>query len=329
MPPVRPSGLQIAEKCSRAPWLSHKYPEENAAIRNGNEVDADISRVLLEGGQASTKEGAALAAWVRKRFSPTAQFFIQHKVRLLDPETGDVITEGTPDLLVLDGKRLYDVDWKSIGQLYAGYLERPENNLQQMAYVVAGGMEFEAEEVQIILACFDAKGGITPIEGEVLEGAAWWPLIERVKAVPHVDLEGPQPPAIKGEHCDTCYQRIHCSAYLLPAMEKVPVELVPFAEPGTGLTASEVLAALDWLDRADTAIKRAEKIRDLAEGQVKTFVSLNGPIRRGDKEYGPAPTNGTRRGPKLEELEALGLGHLIKPGTPGVKFDWRKIGKVA
>lgn len=324
MPPVRPSGLQIAEKCSRAPWLAHKYNEENANIRKGNAVDADISRVLLEGGEATTPEGAALAAWVRRRFSPTAKFFIQRKVRLIDPTTGEVITEGTPDLLVLDGKRLYDVDWKSIGQLYAGHLERPENNLQQMAYVVAGGMEFEAEEVQIILACFDAKG-ITPIEGEVLEGAAWWPLLERVKAVPHVDLDGPQPPAILGDHCDSCYQRRHCSAYLLPAMGETPVELVPFAEPGTGLTSKEAEAGLVWLAKAKAMLKRAKEVTELVEGQLQTFTTVNGPIRQGDKEWGPIPTNGKRSGPKLEELEAAGLGDLIKPGKPGVRFDWKKV----
>jgi hypothetical protein len=325
VPPVRPSGLQIAEKCSRGPWLSHRYPEENPAIRHGKAVDDDVSRVLVEGGDASTKEGAALAAWVRRRFAPTAKFFIQHKVQLMDPITGELITEGTPDLLVLDGNRVIDVDWKKKGQLYAGYLEMPDNNLQQMAYAVAAGMEFNVEEVQIILACFDDKG-ITPIEGPVLEGSSWWPLIDRIKAIPHVDLEGAEPQATKGDHCDSCYQRMHCSAYLLPAtLEKVPVALAPFAEPGTGLTTDEARAALDWVDMAEAAIKRAKEIRDLAVGQLETFTRINGPIRRGDKEWGPIPTNGKRTGPKFEELEAQGLGHLIKPGKPGVKFDWRKV----
>ncbi len=325
MPPVRPSGLQIAEKCSRAPWLSHRYPEGNANTRKGDEVDDDVSKVLVEGGEAATKEGAALAAWARGRFSATAKFFVKHKVQLLDPLTGELITEGTPDLLVLDGNRLVDVDWKKKGQLYAGYLEMPDNNLQQMAYAVAAGMEFSVEEVQIVLACFDDKG-ITPIEGPVLEGSAWWPLIDRIKAVPHVDLEGPEPEADKGDHCDGCYQKMHCTAYLLPAtLEKVPVELVPFAEPGTGLTLNEALQALDWVDRADAAIKRAEKIRDLAKGQIQTFVRVNGPLRRGSEEYVMTPTTGKRTGPKFEELEELGLGHLIKPGKPGVSFGWKKV----
>lgn len=325
MPPVRPSGLQIAEKCSRSPWLAQRYQEENEAMRHGSAVDNDVSRVLVEGGEPTTKQGADLIAWVRRRFAAEAAFHVQRKVRLIDPVTGETLTEGTPDLLVVHGATLTVVDWKKKGQLYAGHLEMPDNNLQQMAYAVAAGMEFEAETVQIILACFDERG-ITPIEGDTLEAAAWWPLLDRIKQVPHVDLEGPEPTATKGDHCDACYQRLHCSAYLLPAtLEKVPVALVPFAEPGTGLTSDEALAALEWVDLADAAIKRAKEIRDLAEGQLETFARIHGPIRRGDKEWGPSPSNGQRRGPTLAELEAQGLEHLIKPGKPGVKFGWRKV----
>jgi hypothetical protein len=327
MPPVRPSSLQLAEKCSRAPWLSHRYQEENEAIRKGNEVDSDVSRALVEGREPLTREGAALVAWVRDRFKGEVEFFVQRKVQLLDPITGEIITEGTPDLLVLDRKQslLVDVDWKKKGQLYAGHLPMPDDNLQQMAYAVAAGMEFSVKQVQIVLACFDERD-ITPIEGEVLEGASWWPLIDRIKAVPQVDVDGGEPEAIKGEHCASCYQRLHCSAYLLPAMEKAPVELVPFMEPGRELlTQEEALAALDWINRAEMAIKLAKDIRDMVEAQVDAFVGANGPLRRGNKEYGPTPTKGNRKGPTLEELETLGLSNLIKPGKPGVKFSWRKV----
>lgn len=329
MPPVRPSSLQIAEKCNRAPWLGQRYNEENDAQRHGSTVDADVSLVLVEGGEPKTKEGAALIAWVRQRFGAGVKFYVQHGVRLVDPVTGDTLTEGTPDLLVLiEGKtrRLVVVDWKKKGQFYAGHLEMPDNNLQQMAYAVAAGMEFEADEVQIILACFDERG-ILPIEGESLEGGKWWPLIDRIKAVPHVDLDGPEPQATKGEHCDGCYQKLHCSAYLMPAMGDVPVALVPFTEGGGGLaTHEQALAGLEWLDRANDAIKKAKKVVDLVEGQVQTFATLNGPIRQGNKEWGPIPTAGKRSGPKLEELEEMGLTNLIKAGKPGVKFDWKKVG---
>lgn len=329
MPPVRPSSLQMAEECERAPYLGQRYREGNENTRRGNDIDIDVSTVLVGGGEARTKEGRMLAAWVRERFGDDATFLIQRKVRLVDPVTGEVITEGTPDLLVLhqvgERLRLTVVDWKTIGQFFAGYLELPDNNLQQGAYAVAAAMEFGAEEYQIILACFDERG-IKPIEGSVLEGEAWWPLLERIKAIPHVNLEGPEPEATKGEHCDRCWQKMHCSAFLLPAVEgKLPVELVPFSEVGQGLTSTEAVAGLEWLEHADEAIARAKKLRDLVEGQLKTFATVNGPLVDGDRQWGPIATNGQRRGPNLGELEEMGLGHLIKPGKPGVKFDWKKV----
>lgn len=328
MPPVRPSSLQMAEVCARAPWLGQKYREENENMRHGSAIDTDVSIELLGGGEAQTKEGSALAAWVRERFPGEVEFFVQRKLRLLDPVSGELITEGTADLLVRHAvggrRRLSVVDWKTKGQLYAGYLEPPDNNLQQMAYAVAGGMEFEVDEIHIILACFDARG-VTPIEGTVLEGEKWWPLIDRIKAVPHVNLDEPEPVATKGRHCDSCYQKQHCSAYLMPAMAAAPVELVPFMEGGGGLTPATALAGLEWLEAADDLIARAKKVRDVVEKQLSTFATLHGPLRRGDQEWGPIPTNGKRSGPSVGELEEMGLSNLIKPGKPGVKFDWKKV----
>lgn len=320
---IRPSSLQLAEKCQRAPWLAHRYPEENERTQLGKAVDDDISGALLEGREPVTPEGVLLIAWLRSRFGPEARYWIQRKVQLFDPETGELITKGTPDLLVLVGRRLYIVDWKTKGQMFAGHLAPPENNVQQQAYLVAAGMEFDAEEAQIILACFDLKG-VTPLPGPVLPASEWWPFIHRIKAVPHIDFEGPAPVAVMGEHCGSCYQKGHCTAYLLPAMSETPQELVPFTE-GQGLTSPEqVLAALEWLERADSALSAAKRIRELVIDQVNTFVRVNGPIRKEDLEYGPVPSNGARKGPTIGELEELGLTNLIKPGKPGVKFTWHK-----
>jgi hypothetical protein len=322
---IRPSSLQIAEDCSRAPWLANRYREQNAAMRYGSDVDADVSTALAGGGEPQTKPGAELIAWVRRRFSSQAQYVIQRKVRLLDPSTGERITEGTPDLLVLTGQRLTVVDWKSRGQLYGGKLAMPAENMQQQAYGVAAAMEFGADEIQVILACFDDHG-ITPIEGEVIAAADWWPLIDRIKNVPPVDFDGPEPPATKGEHCDRCYQKLHCSAYLLPAMGGLPTQLVPFSEARTAaLTLEDARAGLEWVEQADQAILRAKKVRDLVVKQLQTLTVTAGPIRLGDLEWGPIPTAGKRSGLSVADLEELGLTNLIKPATPGVKFDWKKI----
>lgn len=327
MPFIRPSSLQIAESCSRSPWLANRYPEDTEAARKGTAVDADVSAALVAGDEPKTTEGRLLVDWLRGRFGDEAVYYVQRKVTLVDPVTGEVITEGTPDLLVIVGRRLHVVDWKTIGQWYAGHLRPPEDNLQQQAYGVAGAMELELEEFQIILATFDAKR-VTPIEGPVWAGESWWPLLERIKLVPPVDFEGPEPPAIKGEHCDSCYQKQHCSAYLLPGMQELPTALVPFSETRkVALTHDQAVAGLEWLEQADEAIDRAKKVRTLVEGQLRTYADTVGPIAVGDKEWGPIPKNGNRTGPTLGELEEMGLSNLIKPGKPGVKYDWKKVAK--
>lgn len=321
---IRPSSLQLAEKCQRSPWLANRYPEENDNTRHGSAVDADISAALQDGETPKTKEGLLLLDWIRGRFTEDAQYFVQRKVSLFDPVSGELITEGTPDLLVVDGKRLYIVDWKTKGQMFAGHLKRPDDNLQQQAYLVAAGMEIGSEEGQIILACFDEKSVIA-IEGAVLPGEAWWPLLDRIKAVPPVDFDGPEPMAIKGEHCDGCYQKQHCSAYLLPAMREMPEALVPFSESrAVALTLDQAKEGLAWLAQAEEAISRAKKVKEVVQGQLETFVTAAGPIEHEGMVWGPIPTTGKRSGPTLTELEDLGLTNLIRSGKPGVKYDWKK-----
>lgn len=321
---IRPSSLQLAEQCSLSPWLSNRYPEETGYIRKGSGVDTDISGALEHGTEPTTPAGKILIAWVRQRFSAEARFWVQRKVSLFDPVSGELITEGTPDLLVLDGARLYVVDWKSIGQLYQGYLKKPDDNLQQQAYLVAAGMELEATEGQIILACFEDKK-ITPIEGKVLQAEDWWPLIDRINAIPPIDFDGPAPMAVKGEHCDSCYQKMHCSAYLLPAMREMPEALVPFTEGrALALTQEQAVAGLAWLEQAEAAVKTAGKVMKLVESQLETYATTTGGIEHEGKVWGPIPVTGKRSGPTLGELEELGLTNLIKTGKAGVKFDWRK-----
>lgn len=323
---VRPSSLQMAEVCERSPWLSARYQERNPATEHGSNVDAEVSVELMGRGAATSPQAIALVAWVRSRFPADARFLPQHRVTLNDPVTGKRITTGTPDLLVVIGRKVYVVDWKTKGQMFAGHLKRPDDNLQQLTYLVAAGMEFDAEEAQIILACFDDRG-IEALESEVYPAESWWPIIDHIKAIPPIDLNGPEPTATKGDHCSACYQRIHCSAYLMPAMDNVPVALVPFTGEGTDLTTDTALAALDWLDMADEAIKRAKQVRDAVEAQLETYATIHGPLRKDGKEWGPVPSNGKRSGPTVSELEEMGLTNLIKPGKPGVRFDWRKLPK--
>jgi hypothetical protein len=331
----RPSAYQIAEACARSAWLSHHYPEENAATKHGSAKDELVSKALAGGPEPALVEieARAIIVWVRKEFPKDARFYVQHRVTLVDPMTGETITSGTPDLLVTyrtsAGRlRLVVIDWKSIGQLYAGHLAAPDDNLQQLIYMVAAGMELAVDEAQIILVCFDATK-LKLIEGEVHDQEAWWPFLERIKAVQPIDMEGPQPKASKGDHCGRCYQKLHCNAYLLPAPAEgiqLPKALAPLIEDTANreLSAESAAAALEWLEGAWDVLERAIKLTKQVESQLATYVQTRGPIVVGDRTWGPIPDNGKRAGASVAELEARGLHDLIKPAKPSVKFDWRK-----
>lgn len=331
----RPSSYQTAEACARSAWLAFHYPEENAATKHGSSKDALVSAALAGGPEPALVEieARAIVAWVRKEFPKDAHFYVQHRVTLVDPMTGETLTSGTPDLLVIyrtsAGRlRLVVVDWKSIGQYYSGHIAPPDENLQQLIYMLAAGLEFSVDEAQVILVPFDAAK-IKVVEGQVHEQEAWWPFLDRIKAVAPIDMEAPMPKASKGDHCDLCYQKLHCNAYLLPLPEKgvqLPKALVPLIEDTENreLSAEAAAAALEWLEDAQDALKRAGKLAKQVETQLETYARTRGPIMIGDRVWGPIPDNGKRKGATVAELEERGLTDLIKPAVPGVKFDWRK-----
>lgn len=336
--PVRPSSFHLAEKCQLALYLSIKHPESSARTEHGSAVDAQVSRglqageLVLEPGEELLPEADQILRWVRAIFVAEAEFFVQRKFELRDPYTGNLITQGTPDLVVLlrHQRRVVIVDWKSIGQMWAGHLPPPRQNMQQLIYGVAGCMELsttlgiEIDSFKIYLACFD-KDGVQPQMSDEIPEDEWWEIIERVKAVPLVDLDAPAPEAFRGDHCVHCYQRHHCSAYLLPERPDMPVALVPFAHEGE-LTADAAAAGLAWLDLADLAIKRAKELRDIVEDNVNAFTVRHGPVVVGDRQYGPKERRGSRRGPTLAELEAGGHADMIKPPKVSITYDWMPAG---
>lgn len=340
--PVRPSSFQLAELCERAPYLSAKYREANALTTFGQTVDGQVSRGLQAGelvladGEELLPETEQILKWIRATFVEHAEFHVQRRVTLRDPETGEELTSGTPDLLVVlrAQRRIVVVDWKKIGQWWAGHLAAPDQNLQQLIYGVAASLEFALDtpidSFKVILACFDADG-VRPQESQEIQQSEWWDVIRRVKAVPRVDVDGREPEATKGEHCQNCYQRMHCSAYLLPIMSDAAAtasqdepkgELTPLMEPGA-LTSETALGVIEWLGRAGDVIRRAEKLRDLVQENLEAFVLVHGPIVADDREYAATPTTGRRLGATVKELEKRGLTDMIRAGKPGWKFGWR------
>lgn len=345
--PVRPSSYEMAEKCLRSPWLAARYRESNSATRFGNSVDGQVTRALANGGEIVLQPGevlfdeaVALLDWVKTKFG-SVEMYPQRKLVLNDPETNEVLTQGTADLVVLDrkAKKVWIVDWKKKGQWWAGHLSPPESNLQQLIYLAAAWMELsissEIERGEIILACFDERG-VTPKESGDLPLESLSDIIHRVRAVPRIDVDGPAPEAVKGDQCGDCYQRMHCDAYLLPiipALVKLDAdgELgVPKAmmEPG-GLTNESAAACLLWLERIRPILAKADCIQELVKDNIETYVITHGPVIVGNMQYQAEPTTGKRSGPSVKELERMGRHDLIRPGKPGIKCAWEPLKEVA
>lgn len=300
---IRPSGLQLAESCGHAARLAEQFPESSEAAENGTRVHADIAQWLLTGRPPSTPHGQRLAAtWAR----PEGEFHVEMPVKLLDPETGEVITEGTTDFARKAASRVFGVDWKT---------GRPENvappadNLQLHAYGLATALELGATSYEIALCFLSAdKDPVWDVAGPYYE-ADWWPLLERVRTAA---TRGPDP--VVGGHCDRCYVRTHCAAWMLPAHDGASA-LDPFTRPA-GLTAETAPRALQVVQ----AMKDATEV---AEAHLKDWVREHGPIRDGSREWGSTTRQG-RRSVRVEDVEAIGRGDLVRAGAPYEAFGWRK-----
>jgi hypothetical protein len=340
--PVRPSSLQLAELCHAAPWLSTKYPTSQAATRFGSAVDIQVTTILrcmVSGNMAELPteeelmpETAKILEWLEANY-PIEQwcYWVQEKVTLLDPETGEVLTAGTPDLICLHRTepRFVCVDWKKIHQFWAGHLAKPDENMQQLAYVAAFWLKIASSRAitsaKIVLACWDATG-VTPMESQEILEDRLREVVERIRAIPMVDVDGQQPEAAVGEHCDHCYQRLHCHAHLLPMVVVTKAGLpAAFAEfTDQPLTVETAVKALGWLEGARRVLREAGKIADLVEGNVDAFVLQNGPVEAGEMIYGPRPVTGKRAGATVATLEAEGLQRLIRPGKAKIEAKWYK-----
>lgn len=337
--PVRPSSLQMAEKCARAPYLSKKYKESSERTRFGSGVDGQVTRILshlapLDADEQFAPEATKILTWLDDSYPRAGwEYFVQRRLSLVDPLTGEELTAGTPDLVAvnwIDGA-IVVIDWKTKGQWWAGHLAAPDNNLQQLSYLAASWLELsmrsKIKTAKIILACFDDEG-VTPVESAIFTEEQLFPIIDRIRAIPMVDAEGPEPLATKGNHCEDCYQRGHCSAYLLPGEVALTYGLPAFGENAVvSINSENVAEALSWIGHAEDVLRRAKKAVEVVEGQVNAYVKQNGPVVVGSLAYQAIPTSGRRSGATVSELEKRGLTDLIKPGKPGIRYDWKPLPK--
>lgn len=299
---IRPSALQIAQFCGLAPRLAEQFPEATPAADRGTEIHAEIARALLGGDQPKSAEAKAAVAWVRSMEIKR----VEAPLQLSDPETGDVITEGTVDLWTTEPTVTTVLDWKTGRRENVAPVD---DNLQLLAYGLAAGLAEDAPGFRCIIAFLDGDT-LTTDESRFYPQSEWWPLLERVKAAASKPAV-----ATPGAHCAGCYQRPHCDSWRSRA--RMALQLV-------GRGPAEVTINDDTATELILRVQAVREAADLAEEMVRAHVRNGGRVEDGDRVYAPSMVNGRRSGPTVKELEAQGLKHLIREGKPSERWGWKR-----
>lgn len=335
---IRPSSLTLAEHCELAPVLASEYPETNSNIERGNTVDREVCRELLGGDLATDPDAMACLAWLANEginaTAPLGFLAVQEQVSLCDPQTGELITRGTPDIVFIwdsalrkaapedapvPENRVYVIDLKKREQYFAGRLTDVDRSLQLHAYAQAWAIRAGASSYKLAYLMF-GDGEASFLWSRVFEMAESRNFLDRMRRIVEKSnanaSRGTRPAPTMGPHCTQCYQRLHCPSWLLPAYQGESGALSVLTSQG-GLTVDNAGTAL-------MAVMAMEEMAEKAKEILKAFATENGPIVMGDRQWGPVTMPAKRSGPTLKELEALNLMHLIKPGKP---FQSWRIGK--
>jgi hypothetical protein len=312
---IRPSSLTLAKHCRKSAELAGPG---NANTARGAVVDQQVSAALSGGPEPTDETAAAIVAAVRDRY-PGARLVVQTRVQLIDPATGEVLTEGTPDIIVLPGDPKTEVlevlDMKRRGQRLGGYLPAPGESDQLLAYGIAACQALRVSRHRATYVLFD-EGPVAFEAGPVVEPAAWRPFIRAYKAVDAAPVE-----YTTGEHCARCWNRLRCEAYLLPAVANATPALQPFASKGAALTASEAERAWEWLLGARLALRAGKELADAVEEQLMEYGRAGGRI--GNRVLVQVTKPGRRSGATVAELEQAGRPDLIKAGKPTTAWEWQ------
>lgn len=306
---IRPSLLVHADLCGLVAKLAEEYPEASEFTARGNVVDEQNTAALVKGAAPTDADARACVDWFHRTFTDATPM-VQERVSLHDPDTGEMLTEGTPDVQVLseDGEELVTVDWKKREQFFAGNLPGPDDNLQAHAYSLAKALEVGAQRYRNVLVLF-GDGEARPLESAVYERADWWPFIDRIRAI-----QDKERVATPGSHCVSCYSRAVCPSNR--ERTALALTLLPKGDVGK-LTDAQ----------AGELVLRAKMVReaaDLAMDLAKAHFNGGGSVTDGHgKAWRPLMMPG-RRTADVDALEAAGLTQYVRKGEPYPQWRWGK-----
>jgi hypothetical protein len=307
----RPSSLVVP--CAESARLSEAFPEASEAASRGTAIHQEIAAALNSGQDPSSEEARQAVRWLKNEVLDEGAR-AEVPLTLVDPESGETLTAGTADVVVQRGSQVDVVDWKT-GR--SEHVPPVEENLQLWAYAAAAALSAgPGVEVVSCHLVFVRPEGDLVAWSDTRPVAQLWDIIDAVRAEAK---RAPGPNA--GPWCESrCFSRHRCSAYLLPA-HAGPSALAPFTA-GHGLTPDNAAEALRTLEAFKGASAKAVSA---AEAQLQSFVLAHGPIRDGDREWGPVIQAGRKSGPSVKECEALGLKEYVKIGAPITTWKWRAV----
>lgn len=306
--PLRYSVLPVAEHCGYADTLLRQYPESSTAAEGGTEGHKKLEAAVLRansGEDPGNEFGPVLFS-----LRPYKKLESETEVpSIIDPDTMSPMTKpGRADLVVtVDEASLMVGDYKTG---LPGRVDPARDNLQVNGYGVSLAILRGAKKYRPFIYFRD--GGFD--WGDWVKESEYDEVIERIRDSWLRDQSRP----VVGQHCDKCFARKHCYAYMLPAHEG-PTALEPFTKQG-GLSKETAPRGL----QAYMAMKSA---LDVIKPLLEDYAIANDGIEVDGKKWGPRTCHG-RRTISVEAVDEAGmLGELeekglVRDGHPYIQFGW-------
>lgn len=305
---IRPSALNLASHCTLSPVLSEKFGKETEGAQHGTNVDAQV-KAVLEGRDVPSihPDAAACLAWIEcKRAEGWQVVLFNDRVTVYDPETGAVLTRGTPDLGLHRGDEILLVDLKKKEQFWVGNLPPIDEDLQTQAYALAFAERSQALSFSTAFLLF-GDGEAEAKQSRAFPRWEWGAIYDKIREIQTAPIR-----ATRGPHCLKCYGREHCPAWFLPAHEGATA-LEPFTRP-QGLTAETAPKALE-------VVRSLKEAVTFAEDMLKEYARKNGGIVVGDRRWAPVVMPG-RETADVERLKKDGLTGYLRQGGGYEQFRW-------
>jgi hypothetical protein len=313
---IRPSLLNRSELCGLAPVLSEQHPEEVPAGWHGTDVHTEIARCLNTDDEPILPQAKAAIDWLHDTYDTRlAVMRIEKQCLLADPVTMDVITEGTPDLVLQfgDGTTVV-IDWKTGNP---DNVREVDDNLQLIAYGLAVS---QGGPFQCVLVFLDG------LKATAMHGTTWQPhqhagLLERIKAAAKRE-----PVPSVGDWCPDCYVRHYCPAY----QARLSTALAPVSQGGVAFV--QATEGARWVMQDSDAAKLSDIVAALdgdkgwlaaAKLALKEHVKAGGTVVRNGKKMTLVMAKG-RVSADVKSLEADGLTKYLKQGQDYETTKWVK-----